>query len=153
ATYGLDMRNWKLVDNLQGNYTVEDKFQISMYYGAKFARFTFDTGNYQGYTDIIGSELRYDIKPKWDVGFLVSRIHSWSAGTVNGSYGIETGWEVGTNAWVSLGYNFSGFYDPDFTANHYTAKGLFLRFRFKFDQDTVKDWARAASKAALPAMP
>ncbi|HEY1774406.1 MAG TPA: OmpA family protein [Gammaproteobacteria bacterium] len=153
ATYGLDMRNWKIVDNLQGNYTVEDKYQISMYYGAKLARFAFDTGNYQGYTDIIGSEFRYDLKPKWDVGFLVSRIHSWSSGTVNGSYGIETGWEVGTNAWVSLGYNFSGYYDPDFTANHYTAKGVFLRFRFKFDQDTVKDWASGASKVALPPAP
>jgi hypothetical protein len=153
ATYGLNMRNWKVVDNLQGNYTVEDRYQISMYYGAKLARFAFDTGNYQGYTDIIGSEFRYDIKPKWDVGLLVSRIHSWSSGTVNGSYGLETGWQVGTNAWVSLGYNFSGYYDPDFTANHYTAKGVFLRFRFKFDQDTIKDWASGASKVALPAAP
>ena len=152
ATYGLDMRNWKIVDNLQGNYTVEDRYQISLYYGAKLARFAFDSGHYQGYTDLMGTEFRYDLKPKWDVGFLVNRIHSWSSGTVNGSYGIETGWSVGTNAWVSLGYNFSGFYDPDFTANHYTAKGVFLRFRFKFDQDTVKDWA-SASKIALPAAP
>ncbi|HEY4128402.1 MAG TPA: OmpA family protein [Gammaproteobacteria bacterium] len=152
ATYGLDMKNWKLVDNLQANYTIEDRYQISLYYGAKLARFAFDSGSYQGYTDIMGSEFRYDIKPKWDVGFLVSRIHSWTAGTVNGSYGIETGWDVGTNAWISVGYNFSGFYDPDFTANHYTAKGIFLRFRFKFDQDTVKDWA-SASKVVLPAAP
>jgi hypothetical protein len=153
ATYGLDMRNWKIVDNLQGNYTVEDRYQMSLYYGAKLARFAFDSGSYQGYTDIMGAEIRYDIKPKWDVGFLVNRLHSWSAGTVNGSYGLETGWEVGTNAWVSLGYNFSGFYDPDFTSNHYTAKGVFLRFRFKFDQDTIKDWASGASKVALPAAP
>ncbi|HEY3859578.1 MAG TPA: OmpA family protein [Gammaproteobacteria bacterium] len=152
ATYGLDMKNFKIVDNLQANYTIEDRYQISMYYGAKLARFAFDSGSYQGYTDIMGTEFRYDIKPKWDVGFLVSRIHSWTAGTVNASYGIETGWDVGTNAWISVGYNFSGFYDPDFTANHYTAKGLFLRFRFKFDQDTVKDWA-SASKVALPPAP
>jgi uncharacterized repeat protein (TIGR01451 family) len=150
ATYGLDMRNWKIVDNLQGNYTVEDRYQLSMYYGAKYARFAFDSGSYQGYTDLVGAEFRYDIKPKWDVGFLVNRIHSWSAGTVNASYGIETGWNVGTNTWVSVGYNFSGFYDADFTANHYTAKGVFVRFRFKFDQDTIKDWA-TPRKVALPA--
>ncbi|HEY3645890.1 MAG TPA: hypothetical protein VGM16_11185, partial [Gammaproteobacteria bacterium] len=150
AAYGLDMRNWKLVDNLQLNYTVQDRYQVSGYYGAKYARFAFDTGSYTGYTDIIGGELRYDIKPKWDVGFLASREHSYSAGTVQYSYGVETGWQAATNTWVSLGYNFSGFYDQDFTANHYTAKGIFLRFRFKFDQDTVKDWA---TRAAAPAVP
>jgi len=152
STYGLNMKNWKLVNNLQSNYTLTDRFQLSMYYGSKLARFAFDSGSYQGYTDIIGSEFRYDLQPKWDVGFLASRIHSWSAGTVNGSYGVESGWQVGTNAWISVGYNFSGFYDPDFTANHYTAKGLFLRFRFKFDQDTIKDWA-TPGKVALPEAP
>jgi hypothetical protein len=46
-----------------------------------------------------------------------------------------------------VGYNFTGFYDQDFTANHYTAKGLFVRFRFKFDQDTIKDLARHGTPA------
>lgn len=148
ASYGLDMRNWKLVNNLQQNYTAEDRYQFSVYYGSKYARFAFDTGSYTGYTDLIGGEIRYDIKPKWDVGLLVNREHSYSAGTVQYSYGIETGWQAATNTWVSLGYNFSGFYDQDFTANHYTAKGIFLRFRFKFDQDTVKDWATHAVEPA-----
>jgi uncharacterized repeat protein (TIGR01451 family) len=153
ATYGLDMRNWKIVDNLQQNYTLEDRYQVSLYYGAKYARFAFDTGSYKGYTDLIGGEFRYDIKPKWDVGFMVNRIHSWTAGTVNGSYGIETGWQAATNTWVSVGYNFTGFYDQDFTANHYTAKGIFLRFRFKFDQDTVKDWASSSRLVLPPTVP
>jgi len=152
ATYGLDMRNWKLVNNLQQNYTVEDRYQLSLYYGSKYARFAFDTGSYTGYSDLIGGEFRYDLKPKWDVGFLASREHSYAAGVVQYSYGIETGWQAATNTWVSLGYNFSGFYDQDFTGNHYTAKGVFLRFRFKFDQDTVKDWA-TSSKLVLPAAP
>ncbi|HEV7164840.1 MAG TPA: OmpA family protein [Gammaproteobacteria bacterium] len=149
ATYGLDTRNWKIVNNLQGNYTVNDRYQLSLYYGAKYARFAFDSGSYKGYTDLMGGELRYDIRSKWDVGFMVNRMHSYSSGVISRSYGIETGWDVGTNMWLSLGYNFSGFYDQDFTANHYTAKGVFIRFRFKFDQDTVKSMA-SAGKIALP---
>jgi hypothetical protein len=43
--------------------------------------------------------------------------------------------------WLSVGYNFKGFYDQDFTAAHYTAQGVFIRFRFKFDQDTVREMA------------
>jgi hypothetical protein len=57
------------------------------------------------------------------------------------SYGIETGWDIHKNMWLSVGYNFKGFYDQDFTGAHYTAQGVFLRFRFKFDQDTVREMA------------
>lgn len=149
VTYGINMRNWKLLNNLQGNYTVEDRYQLSLYYGSKFARFAFDSGSYQGYTDLMGAEFRYDLQPKWDLGFMANRMHSYSTGTVSHSYGIESGYDVGTNMWLSVGYNFTGFYDQDFTANHYTAKGVFIRFRFKFDQDTVKSMA-SAGKLALP---
>ena len=44
-----------------------------------------------------------------------------------------------TNVWVSAGYNFAGFRDDDFSASTYTAKGAFIRFRYKFDQQTIKD--------------
>jgi flagellar motor protein MotB len=149
ASYGLNMRNWKIVNNLQQNYTEEGAYQFSVYYGSKWARFAFDVGSYTGYTDLMGVEYRYDIRPKWDLGFMVNREHSYSAGVINRSYGIESGWDIGTNMWLSVGYNFSGFYDQDFTANHYTAKGVYLRFRFKFDQDTVKSMA-SAGKVGLP---
>ncbi len=141
----LDQRSAKFVDNLQANYQYNERSQLALYYGAKYVITTFDVGQFKGYTDIMGLEYRYDIKPKWDVGFLVNREHSYSAGVVNRSYGIETGWAFATNMWVSLGYNFSGFYDQDFTATHYTAQGVFVRFRFKFDQDTIKDLAEHAS--------
>jgi hypothetical protein len=143
TTYGLNMRNWKLVNNLQGNYTFTGRYQLSMYYGSKFARYAFDTGSYQGYTDLMGAEFRYDLSDKQDIGLVASRLHSWNSNVYNNSIGIETGWDVATNMWLSVGYNFTGFYDQDFTASHYTAQGVFIRFRFKFDQDTVKDMASA----------
>jgi hypothetical protein len=46
------------------------------------------------------------------------------------------------NAWISLGYNTTGFTDRDFSAADYTAKGPFIRFRFKFDQNSVKEAIR-----------
>ena len=153
ASYGIDMKNWKLVNNLQQNYTLDGRYQFSLYYGSKYARFAFATGSYTGYTDLIGGEFRYDIRPKWDVGFVANREDSYSAHVVQYSYGLETGWDVGTNMWLSLGYNFAGFYDQDFTANHYTAKGVFLRFRFKFDQDTVKEMATSGRLALPPVLP
>jgi hypothetical protein len=35
---------------------------------------------------------------------------------------------------VSVGYNFIGFHDRDFSAAHYTAGGPYFTLRFKFDQ-------------------
>lgn len=145
GTFGINQQTAKLVNNLQANYRGDDS-QWSIYYGSKYARSTFDSGSYAGYTDLIGSEFRHDVSEHWDVGVIASRMHSYRSGVSSNSLGLETGWDVGTNMWLSVGYNFKGYYDQDFTAAHYTAKGLFLRFRLKFDQDTVKAMAEGMSR-------
>jgi len=43
---------------------------------------------------------------------------------------------------VNLGYNLVGFDDKDFSQANYTAQGPFVRFRFKFDQQSVFDAAK-----------
>lgn len=145
GTFGINQQTAKLVNNLQANYR-GDHSQWSIYYGSKYARYKFDSGSYAGYTDLIGSEFRYDVSERWDVGVIASRMHSYRSSVSSSSLGLETGWDVGTNMWLSVGYNFKGYYDQDFTAAHYTAKGMFLRFRFKFDQDTVKAMAEGMSR-------
>jgi len=47
---------------------------------------------------------------------------------------VEAGYLLKTNLWLSLGVNFTGFSDRDLTAGEYTAQGVFLRLRFKFDE-------------------
>jgi hypothetical protein len=42
------------------------------------------------------------------------------------------------NIWISVGYNIEGFSDRDFSRANYTAKGLYLQFNLKFDQDSVR---------------
>lgn len=141
VTFGINQRTWKIVNNIQVNYQAGMRSQWSIYYGSKYARYVFDSGAYKGYTDLIGTEYRYDLTPRWDLGVIGSRLHTWSSGVSNNSIGLETGWNLQKNMWLSVGYNFRGFYDSDFTAAHYTAKGVFVRFRLKFDQDTIKDMA------------
>ena len=45
------------------------------------------------------------------------------------------------NTWVNLGNNLVGFKDEDFSDANYTAQGVFLCFRVKFDQQTVREAA------------
>ena len=40
------------------------------------------------------------------------------------------------NAWISVGYNVVGFRDRDYDAAKYTAQGVILKLRIKFDQLT-----------------
>lgn len=43
------------------------------------------------------------------------------------------------NAWISVGHNFAGFTDKDFSDANYTAQWAFIQYRFKFDQNSVKE--------------
>ena len=134
-----ELDNRRIVNNLNANFRPDAKSQLSLQYGAKYVLQTVDGRNYSGYTDLIGIEGRYDLASDWDVGLRGSLLHSWHAGQSSYSAGPSVGYKVVKNAWISLGYNILGFTDADFSAANYTAQGPFVRFRFKFDQNSVKD--------------
>ena len=55
------------------------------------------------------------------------------------AYGAEVGRLLRQNLWLSAGYNFSGFEgDRDLSGYEYTQQGIFLRLRFKFDEDLFR---------------
>ena len=137
ASFNTDNR--RIVNNLSANFKPDGKTQISLQYGAKYVLETIDGTDYSGYTDLVGIEGRYDLTKKWDLGLRGSVLHSWSAGQFNYSSGPSVGYNVVKNAWISLGYNVVGFKDKDFSAADYTAQGPFVRFRFKFDQNSVRE--------------
>ena len=134
-----DMTSWRIVNNYTANYRPRKHLQVSLKYGAKFVMDTISGRKYQAYTDHTGFEMRYDITKKWDVGLCGSLLHSWNGGQLAWSGGASTGYNVIDNSWVSLGYNVWGFTDKDFSAADYTAQGPYVRFRMKFDQQSVKD--------------
>ena len=49
--------------------------------------------------------------------------------------GIEAGYLLATNLWVSAGYNFMGYQDDELANTSSTGEGAYLRFRFKFDEN------------------
>ena len=55
------------------------------------------------------------------------------------SLGLDVGTTIAKNMWVSVGYNFAGFADDDFSASRHTAQGPYIKIRIKADQDTFKD--------------
>ena len=49
--------------------------------------------------------------------------------------GIEAGYLVTSNLWLSAGYNFFGFKDDDLAGADYTNRGAYVRLRYKFDEE------------------
>lgn len=142
----LNYESWKIVNNMNANYKPNIENQLSFQYGAKYVKDTFDGTSYSGFTDLIGIEARHDITKRWDVGARGSLLHSWNSNQYDYSAGLSVGCNLVTNAWVSLGYNFTGFVDDDFSSAKYTAQGPFIQFRMKFDQYSMKDLAGSFSK-------
>jgi len=48
------------------------------------------------------------------------------------------GYGLMENMWLSFGYNIHGFEDSDFSQGDFTARGPFVKFRMKFDQEDLK---------------
>ncbi|CCD29402.1 Putative conserved repeat domain [Candidatus Glomeribacter gigasporarum BEG34] len=84
------------------------------------------------YAWLTGGRIVYDITENWDVGMLgmyqrdKNRQGQWAQG-------VEVGRLLGQNLWVSAGYNWAGFHS-DLNEADYTARGPYLRLRFKFDE-------------------
>lgn len=134
-----NFNNWRVVNNLNTNYKLNFKTQLALQYGAKYMKETIDSSDYSGYTDLFGLELRYDLTQRWDIGIRCSVLHSWSADLFKYSYGPSIGYNMAKNVWISVGYNIAGFKDSDFSKADFTSEGPFIKFRFKFDHESVRD--------------
>lgn len=105
-------------------------------YGVKYTESRGTGGAHSDLMQFAGVEYRHDLTDELDLGVHGALMHSSQAGTV-GSFGLSVGVTPFENGWISVGYNFTGFRDADFSALGYTDKGAFIQFRFKFDQHTL----------------
>ena len=93
----------------------------------------------QGVTDkfratLVSGRVVYDITERIDLG-LMTAIQAGQHGARQHVVGVEAGYLLQQNLWLSAGYNRSGFKgDADLSGYDYTQRGAFVRLRFKFDE-------------------
>ena len=75
----------------------------------------------------------------WVVSMQTAASQVRHLGNLQPNAGLAVGYNMFDNFWLSMGYNFVGFYDADFTAAEYSREGVFMRFKFKFDQNSLGD--------------
>ena len=133
-----DLNSWRLINNFNANRRFSAATQVSLQYAFKYVRSEFDGDGYTGYTDLIGFDLRRGIRGKWDMGASASVYHSYESKVVDYGFGLDVGYNLRDNMWLTLGYNVAGFHDSDFSQARYTAQGPYLRFTMKADQHTLR---------------
>ncbi len=96
---------------------------------------------------LVSGRLTHDITSKWDVGIITSLHTDGGFGNRKLGLGLEVGYLLQENLWLSGGYNLFGFKDKDLAGQDYTDRGFFVRLRYKFDE-TLFDWKKDASLRA-----
>jgi uncharacterized repeat protein (TIGR01451 family) len=133
----------RLINNTHVNFVAQERHQLSLQYGARYVGDTIDSARFSGYTDLIGGEYRYDITRRWDVGVRGSTLASYNSNVRMNSVGVMAGFSPIQDVWISLGYNFRGFYDDDFSGAQGRVQGIVLDFRIKFDQASARRLSEA----------
>ena len=87
---------------------------------------------------LLGARADYDFKKDWTVGINTGVMFSDSFKSRQTALGLELGYLAMQNLWVSVGYNVFGFTDNELAGEDYTNEGLFLRMRYKFDENLLK---------------
>ena len=135
---GDEQMTWRVINNLNVNRRFSAATQLSLQYAFKYVRSEFDGDGYTGYTDLIGIDLHHGFRDRWNVGINTSVYHSYRSKVLDYGIGLELGYNIGENIWLTLGYNFECFDDKDFALARYTAAGAFFRFAIKADQQLLK---------------
>ena len=114
------------------NYHPRRTLTFSAHAAAKWVdeSYTGFSDNYAAY--LLGGRVTYDVTERWDVGLVANTL--FSAGSRQYGVGVETGYAVIDNLWLSAGYNLNGFSDDDLVDSDYTRQGPYVRLRFKFDE-------------------
>jgi hypothetical protein len=128
----------KFVNNLNANWLINRQNQLALHWGLKKVIESYEEGDFDGITQVIGAEYRYDIASAWDLGVRVGALYTDNYSQHTNSWGVSAGYNVAKNMWLTVGYNFDGFEDKDFSEAGYSARGTYIKFRFNFDHLTAR---------------
>ena len=135
----------KMINNLNVNLSTTSKSEIALQHGFKYVTDTVNEYEHKGVTQLFGIDARYDLTPTWELGLQGSALYAQSANNMDYGFGLYSGHNLFDNMVLTLGYNWKGFEDQDFSLQTYRMEGAYFRFNMKFDQESLKDTVRLMS--------
>lgn len=148
---GLSRDESGLILSTHLNVQPNRNWAMSGRYAAKWGRDRSNGISSRSFTQLIGGRSTWDLTQNWDVSLQAYRM--WGNGAAETAAGVEVGYLAWKNMWVSVGYNFKGFKAADMVGEAYTQRGLYLRVRFKFDENVFGEPSGAALSPSRTAAP
>ncbi len=128
-------KEWAHIFSTQATYHPSRPWWFSGRAAAEWVYDNFSGVHSDYFAYLVGGRVVYDLSKRWDVGVTSDVLFSPQGNARQYSMGLEVGYLLKQNLWMSVGYNFEGFSNRDLVGSDYTNRGVFLRLRYKFDED------------------
>lgn len=135
------------------NYQPARSWVLSGRYASKWVRESITGISGDTFAQLIAGRVTWDFSSRWDASLMVSMLTDRASATRRRGLGLEFGYLMQDNLWLSFGYNIFGYSERDLAHSEPSDRGLFLRLRFKFDEDLFgrpNTTSNAATKASNP---
>ncbi|PWR18146.1 hypothetical protein DKG74_20095 [Zavarzinia aquatilis] len=128
-----DSRSRAHVVSAHTNWQLAPTLILSNRYALKYAQERANDVDSHTWAQLLYGRLTWDVTEDWDAGLQLFGLMG-EGGTYETGLGVEVGYLMADSLWLSLGYNVTGFRDSDLAGEEPTDQGVYVRFRFKFDE-------------------
>jgi len=122
---------------VSANYQPNRATVFSGRYAAKAARDRSAGLDTRSTAQLVAARMVRQLGKDWDVGVTAQMLVEGRTRARQFGAGLEAGYQVRTNTWVSVGYNLLGFREPDLSGADATSRGIYVRLRMKFDENSL----------------
>lgn len=151
---GIELKRTVELISIHANWQPRRPFTFSSRYAAKWTNDQSNGLRTKNNAQLLAGRAIWEFAPRWDLSAQVSTLLGKGAQSKQYSAGLELGFMVMENLWLSGGYNFFGFRDEDLASGDYTNKGAYVRLRYKFDEDLFgRDKSQPKAQPVSPLAP
>jgi len=124
--------------SMNANWQMRRDTVVSARYAAKIAMDRSGGLSTRTMSHLASGRVTHEINEDWDIGATAQVLLDRDTRGRQYAAGLEAGYQLKRNMWVSAGYNFMGFTERDLAGADATAKGVYFRMRMKFDENTLQ---------------
>jgi uncharacterized repeat protein (TIGR01451 family) len=150
TTIAADTNRRVNIISVHANYQPKSDWQASAHYAAKWLTDQSSGLTSSSNAQLLAARLMWDVTERFDVGLNASLMEDIKSRATNYGMGVEAGYMVKENLWVTIGYNFFGYKEPDMVDQNSTDKGFMIRLRYKFDEELFKGILSKFNEKAAP---
>jgi large repetitive protein len=134
---GVQQQRHAFIVSAHGNRQWRPGTVLSGRYASKWVRETALGQTSAENTQLLAARATQDLDANWDLSLQAAVLMSGNARAHQYGLGAEAGYLLAKNLWLSGGYNLFGYHDRDLAGQDHTQPGVYLRLRFKFDENSL----------------